>query len=161
MAFLTWLEATGLGVWVRESYFGYPLVLAAHSIGMAIVVGVVLILCIRVLGYARLVPMSAFETLFNVAWVGFIINAVSGVLLFCGNASHLAVNWAFLLKIALIIAGGVSLWILWKTVGGGGSEMAADGTATAKAKTISVITILFWLGAILAGRLIGYTIQYF
>lgn len=161
MGVLETLEATGVGVWVRESYLGYPIVLTAHSIGMGMVVGIVYILSLRVLGFARRLPITAFDTLLTVAWIGFFINALSGVLLFCGNASHLAVNLAFQLKLLFIIAGGVSIWALWRTIDSGRDGITADGSATAKAKSLALVNLGFWTAAIVAGRLIGYTIKYF
>jgi hypothetical protein len=155
------LEASGLGVWVRESYFGYPIVLTAHSVGMGVVVGIMMILGVRVLGYARGIPLAAFDLLFTVAWVGFIVNAVSGVLLFLGNATKLAENVPFLLKLVLIVAGGISVWVLWRTIGPSSDGLTADGVGTSRAKSIAVATMVFWLGAVLAGRLIGYTVSYY
>lgn len=160
MEFLAWLEATPLGAYIRESFLGYPLVLAAHSIGMGVVVGVVLILSLRILGYSKRVPVTAFDTLINVAWGGFVLNAASGVLLFCGNATKLAVNLPFQLKLLFILLGGISVWALWRMVGRG-QNVSADGIYTRKARILAWVCIVLWLAAILSGRLIGYTIKYY
>ena len=53
MGFLIWLEEGALGIFIRESLWGYPIVLSSHAVGMAIVMGVVVALNLRVLGYAK------------------------------------------------------------------------------------------------------------
>jgi len=163
MGFLAWLEATGLGTWVRESNFGYPIVLAAHSVGMGVVVGIILMLSARVLGFAKRLPVNTFEVLFTVAWVGFAVNAISGVLLFLGNASHLAVNAPFLIKIFLVAVGGIAAWALANALRDENGALVGENWTgpTSKAKALAVANILIWCGAVLAGRLIGYTISYF
>src|ERR1700692_3573275 len=112
MEFLKWLEHSGIGQWIKTDPFGFPLILCAHSIGLAGVVGIVYMLSFRVLGYSKGIPIAVFERIFYIGWTAFGLNAISGVLLFMSNATHLIVNWTFLLKLTLIAAGGVSLWAL-------------------------------------------------
>jgi hypothetical protein len=117
-----------------------------------------------VFGYARRFPLSAFDRLFGIAWFGFAINAASGALLFAGEPRRLLQTPAFLIKMLLIVGAGLSLWVLMRTLQS--AEMAAGSEAawphklvvTPKAKLAAIFPIVLWLGAILAGRLIGYTI---
>jgi len=85
MGFLLWLEESGLGIFIRESLWGYPIVLSSHAVGMATVMGVVVALNFRVLGYARDISVLAFDKLFLIGWVGFIVNLISGLILFCNT----------------------------------------------------------------------------
>jgi hypothetical protein len=152
MQFLAWLETSGIGVWIRESLWGYPTVLSCHAVGMAIVVGIVSMIDFRVLGFARAIPIASFDRLFTFAWAGFALNLASGVLLFIGDAQRFAVHPTFLTKIVLIILGGIFAWLLLKAL----HEAPAEGAATGKAKTIAVLSLLCWSGAVIAGRLIAY-----
>jgi hypothetical protein len=169
MNFLAWLEQTEFSTWLRESDWGYPNVLCVHAVGMGMVVGVSLMYCARVLGFARAFPLEGFHKLFALAWVGFVLNAVSGVLLFIGEPRRLADTPAFWIKMILIVFAGLALWALAKTMealedDGIHDFPAPDGTLTvdaaipAGAKTAAVFSIFFWLAAITAGRIIGYTI---
>src|SRR5262245_36751821 len=115
MNFLRWLEKEPLGAWVRESEWGYPIVLCAHAIGMAIVVGAVIVINARVMGYGNL-ALGKLRGLTQIAWIGFAINAVSGVLLYAGNARRLTETSAFQIKIALLIIGGWMVWLLWRSL---------------------------------------------
>jgi hypothetical protein len=157
MDLMAGLEATGLGLWVRESDYGYYVMLGGHALGMALVVGIVLMLNFRVLGYARMLPISAFAPLTTIAWLGFALNAATGVVLFMSNAQRLFINPAFWIKILLIVLGGLSVWLLMKTLD---TVDAQDGreVTSRSSKVFSVFSIVFWTGAIAAGRLIAYTL---
>ena len=172
MELLAWLEQTDFSTWLRESDWGHPIVLCVHAVGMAVVVGISIMFSARVLGYSKDFPLAGFDKLFSLAWFGFAINAVSGVLLFVGEPRRLLATPAFLIKMALIVLAGLAMWILMKAlegpetsvggttvVAGRGATLAIPQVATPAARVTAILTILLWLGAILAGRLIGYTIE--
>ena len=146
--FLDWLENSALGMWVAQSVWGYPVVLSAHAVGMAIVVGTALMIGARVLGYANAVPPGSFRRLYYVVWGGVALNLLSGLALFSGNPSHFFQHPVFWVKLGLIMAGATAVWLLLRSLG-------AD-PVTARAKVIAACSIAFWLGAIIAGRLIAY-----
>ena len=158
MAFLAALEASPLGVWVVESVWLHPIMLCFHALGMAVVVGIVLVLDLRVLGYAKGLSVARFERLLSIAWAGFAVNAVSGLVIFAGNATRLIGNWTFLLKMALIVLGGLSVWALWRMLKAEPEQMGPDGVASVRAKALALASLIFWIGAIVAGRYIAYTL---
>ena len=73
MDFLLWLETTFLGTWVRESpsLWAYPTVLFCHSVGLAALVGINTAVDLRVLGFARHIPLKPLARMFPVMWMGF------------------------------------------------------------------------------------------
>lgn len=150
MSTLYKLEDSKVGQTISSTQWGYPIVLSLHAIGMATMVGIALMLTLRVLGFASVIPVTAMASYWNVALVGFGINLVSGMALFCGNASELYFNWAFRIKILLVIAGLVLTWRLVAIC-----IKQADIVST-KHKKLSAIAIVSWVAAIIAGRLIGY-----
>lgn len=156
MEFLTWMEMSPLSNWLLGDPYAVQLLLCAHSVGMAIVVGVVMILNVRVLGYAKGMPVSIFNQAITLAWWGFAINAVSGVVLFCTNGTKLALLWTFQLKLLLILAGGMSVWLLWRSAR---LHPEQGHDFNRREKAIALISLVFWLGALAAGRYIAYTIS--
>jgi hypothetical protein len=168
MELLTWLEQTDFSTWLRESDWGYPNVLCVHAIGMGMVVGISFMYSARILGYAKDFPLAGFDKLLGLAWFGFAMNALSGVLLFVGEPRRLFATPAFWIKMILIVFAGLSLWALAKalddTMGrdppglpGPDGALAGEAMVAANAKIAAIFSIVFWLGAITAGRLIGYT----
>jgi hypothetical protein len=152
LQFLETISQTSLVRWVAESDWGYPIVLTLHAIGMALVVGIVLVFDLRVLGVAARIPLVALRRFFLVAWIGFAVNLTSGTLLFFANYSAFIHNTAFITKISLLIAGAICTWLLVRQI-----DFTKSDSVTAKAKLIAAISVILWLGAITAGRIVGYT----
>jgi hypothetical protein len=151
MPLLTWLEGLPVSAWVAESDWGYPLLLSVHSMGMAIVVGLLLVLDLRVFGYAAGIPIVALNRLMPLAWGGFGINLISGSLLFASSATRLVGNWAFLVKMGCIVLAGLTTFWLWR-------EVRRDNLA--RARGIALLSAILWLSAITCGRLIAYVMDH-
>jgi len=158
MNILEWLVTTPIATWVTTSAYGYYISLSGHAIGMAVVAGTMLMAALRVLGFSRHTPLSMFDRLFKIAWAGFALNLVTGVMLFAANAKNLSANLAFLLKLGFIAFGGLAVYFLWRAV----KSDAQDGeqSAALSTKLLAIMTLGCWVAAIVAGRIIGYTISY-
>ncbi len=148
MDFLLWYEEGPVGLFIRESLWGYPIVLFSHAVGMATVMGVVVALNMRVLGFAKELSIPAFDNLFIVAWLGFFINLVSGLILFAGSSSTYVFQGSFQLKIGAIVLGG----ILMKFVLG---AVRANKPAYIQ-KLLSIVCLLCWIVGVVTGRLMAY-----
>ena len=156
MSWLESLQALPLSAWVAESDWGYPLLLSLHALGMATVVGLLLVLGCRVLGLAPAIPVTALRRFMPYAWAGFALNLASGVLLFASNAVRLATNWPFLVKLLAIVCGAIASWRLWRELG----STAAEPTITPAARGVAALSLLVWLVAITCGRLIAYVLDH-
>ena len=82
---MEWLESTALAEWVRTSLVGYPLVLTVHSIGMAIMVGIVSVVDLRLIGWFKRIPYTALDNLIRVAWYGLAVNVITGAAIFTAS----------------------------------------------------------------------------
>jgi hypothetical protein len=156
MAFLEWLQSTWVGVLVAESLWGYPLLETIHSVGMAMLIGSLGLINLRVLGYKPELRLLDTRQLLPLAWLGFTLNAISGSLLFTSDAVYFFSSWTFRIKMMVIVLGGINAALLGQRV----FREAATGAAappSAGTKWIAVTSLVFWFGAICAGRLIAYT----
>jgi len=157
MAFLEWLQGTWVGVLVAESLWGYPLLETIHSIGMAMMIGSLGLINLRVLGYKADLPLLGVRELLPLAWLGFTLNALSGTLLFTSDAVYFFDKWTFRIKMVLIVLGGINAALLGRRVF---AEAAAPGAPAVpvalSTKWIAATSLIFWLGAVCAGRLIAY-----
>lgn len=135
-----------VGTFIRESVWGYPIVLSCHAVGMATVLGVALMVCLRVLGFAKGISVVAFDKLFTIGWVGFIINLASGVVLFAGTSSLYFYQWTFQLKLGAILLGGILLKQVMNSVRANGSSQ----------KLLAALCMVCWLVGVVTGRLMAY-----
>lgn len=149
---LDYLSQTALVLWVAESDWGYPIVLTLHSLGMALVVGVIFMFDLRALGLATRIPARTFDAFFPIAWFGFAINLLSGTLLFLANYTVFLTNAAFLTKIALLCAAAVSTWVLARR-----TDLDDTSAISGMTRGLAAASLVLLLGAITAGRIIAYT----
>ena len=82
-----WLETTAPAIWVGESLWGYPIMLGCHVVGLAIVVGIFLMRDFRLMGLFQGISYASLDSLRNLGWTGFVINAISGCFLFASQCS--------------------------------------------------------------------------
>lgn len=157
MDFLNWLENTPVSQWLASDPYANLVLLCCHAVGMGLVVGICWILSIRVLGYPRGLSLQTFESLARLAGAGFILNAASGVLLFCAAATRLIINTDFQLKMACIVLAGLSVWALDRSLATLDKDDPTPRFSTT-AKVAAVACALLWIGAIVSGRYIAYTL---
>lgn len=148
MGFLLWIEESALGIYVREDAWGFAIALSLHAVGMAAVLGVAVITNLRVLGHVKEIPVLSYSALFPVAWLGFAINLISGLMLYSSHATEYTFQSVFILKLGLLALGGILLKVLMVKIREG-----ADPTVT---KVIAALSLASWVGAVITGRLMAY-----
>lgn len=156
MDFLAWLQATAFATAVAETIWAYPLLETLHALGMALFIGSIGLINLRVLGYKPELPLLGTRELLPLAWLGFTINAISGIALFTSDAVYFFSSYTFRIKMLLILLGGINAALLGARVFREAQATGPGGGAPG-AKWIAASSLVFWLGAIVAGRLIAYT----
>jgi hypothetical protein len=149
------VETSPLAAALRAAFYVYPLVNAAHVFGIALLVGSILPVDLRLLGLFRRIPLAEFlpvMTAFSAA--GLAIAVVSGVLLFTVQALDYAYNTAFVIKIALVAVGIINAVALRFT---NAWQAARDGAGvTPGLRASALLSLIIWPMALVSGRLIGY-----
>lgn len=155
MEWLTSLEGSGFGTWLRESpsIWAYPTVLTLHTLGLGVLVGGNAVLDLRLLGYAQGIPLAALEGLFPVMWAGFWVNALSGVALFAADATTKGTTRVFIAKLGIIVAGVLVLFAIRQTVYGRGADAVVE---SARARMLAAASLVLWFLAIVTGRYMAY-----
>jgi len=143
------MENTQFATWIRESgsIWAYPIVLSFHAIGMGMLVGFNWALDLRLLGVAPEVPVMSMERYLPWAWWGFWLNATSGIILTFADATTKMTSWVFGVKMSLIVIAVCVLLQIKKQVF---VKQTSDG------KALAAFSIVLWVLAITAGRLMAY-----
>jgi hypothetical protein len=159
--FLVWLESTALSQWVigSPSLLAFPGIISLHAIGMGFAVGISTVLDLRVLGVAPGVPLSELRRFLPILWLGFWVNAVSGVLLLIGYPTKALTNPVFYLKLSLIAVAMVLLVRISRLAFDDNAtlDVEADPARLRRMKRLAIISLVCWAGAVTAGRLLAYT----
>jgi len=151
------LEYSALAIWVGESLWGYPIMLGMHAVGLAIVVGIFLMLDLRILGFNKGVAFHSFLSLYKLAWIGLAVNTLSGFALFSSQATVFVESAPFLIKISCVALGVVFAVLIKRELrkNADDSDQVSAGS-DGKLRGLAIISLLCWIGAIFAGRLIAY-----
>jgi hypothetical protein len=155
MNFLDTIEQLGFSTWVSESksLLAYPSILWLHVMGMGVVAGISAMISLRLLGVSPKTPVQPLERLYPLIWVGFWVNAVTGTALLLASASKRFVDPVFYIKMVFIFAGVALLQLTRKRVF---RNLGPDGALPESAKALAWASLICWLGAITAGRLLAY-----
>ncbi len=156
-AILGWIEASPFSVWTREStsVFAFPAFLSAHAIGMALAAGVNVAIALHLIGVGPGIPTREMRRFVGVLWLGFWLNAGSGLLLLIAYPTKALTNPVFYLKLSLIgIAMGIFTVINRRLFR---PPLPSDDWAAGRGRWLAVASLVCWAGAIAAGRLLAYT----
>ncbi len=149
------VEASALSTWLREDLWAFPIVLILHTVGLAFLAGPNVAVDARVLGVARGVPLASLERYFVVAWLGFWLNAASGVLLLIAYPTKALTNPLFYGKLALIVAAIVMMRTIRRQLRRDTS--AGHIAVPLRMKLVAAASLACWGASITAGRLLAYT----
>ena len=152
LEFLLKLEQLPFSMWVLQT--PYSTILFLHSIGMALVAGFSAVIDLRLLGFSPKIPIKPMERLFPWMWWGFALNLVTGSSLLMADATTKGTNPDFWVKMVFVFTGIVILRMIQKKVFGNPQLDVAPLSGTAKG--LAWVSLICWLGAITAGRLLAY-----
>ena len=155
-----WLEHTGWASAIRDSAWLFPIIETVHIFGIISLVGSTSILDLRLMGLTfRDEPVSKLATRFLPwAWFGFIVQVVTGLLMFASEAVKMDHNWAFQFKMVLIVVAGLNAVVFhslaYKSVG----KWDHEPVAPLSARVAGTLSILLWFGIVALGRWIAYVV---
>jgi hypothetical protein len=156
MDFLRAIEQSNFSQWVvgSSSVFAFPSILLLHTIGMGVVVGINAGIDLKILGFAPAVPLAPLERFLPLLWIGFWVNAVTGVILLAADATTKSVNPDFYVKMVFIALAVINLQALRNRVFR--DPLIDKVPPSMNAKVLAITSLICWLGAITAGRLLAY-----
>jgi hypothetical protein len=155
LEFLSAIENSPFSEWVRtsSSLWAYPGLLFMHTLGMATVVGMSAMVDLRLLGFARTLPVAPLERYFPIMWTGFWINAISGTMLLAADATTRVTDPVFGVKMVLIALGVVNMVVIRRVVF---RDPNVDHAVPVLGRLLAAASLVLWLGATTAGRLMAY-----
>jgi hypothetical protein len=135
--------------WIASHPIAYPALEVLHIVGIALLLGNLVLLELRVWGFAPELPLRPLARLsLTLALSGFGLLAASGLFMFATRPGELLANNAFTVKLGLIMVAGLNAgWFHAR----GGIERPDRG---ARAQT--ALSLGLWLAVIICGRWIAY-----
>jgi hypothetical protein len=154
-----WLEATSVAVLVRESLYGFQVLVAFHLLGLMLSVGILLWVDLRLMGVTmqRSRVSDVYRNLAPWFLSGFGVMLVSGAMLFAGFATSAYGNLYFRIKIVALLLAGVKAVIYHFAAQRASAGWDAAPRPPAPVRIAGLTSIVLWATVILAGRMISYT----
>lgn len=138
---------------LKASFVAYPLVNAAHVIGIGLLFTSVVLMDLRLLGRFTDLPQALFIRLLRrCALLGFLCAAVSGAIMFSVRATEYAALPLFWAKMSLIVLAGCNV-LAFAAIQ---RNRPADAPPSATGRGLAMLSILLWLAVLLCGRFLGY-----
>ncbi|WP_454683204.1 DUF6644 family protein [Ancylobacter moscoviensis] len=141
--------------WLQGSGTAYLFVNAAHILGIALLLGSILTLDLRLIGGLRSVPLGVIGPLLSrVAGSGLALALITGLWLFSVRPAEYVANPAFLAKLALLAAALANIGVQHANPA---YRRALDGAPVSAGVALSATASgLLWLATLVAGRWIGF-----
>jgi hypothetical protein len=151
------LESMPLAVAMRQELWLYPAVEIVHIAGLAVLVGSIVVLDLRLLGFSRSIPVSAL-TRHVLPWTAaaFMLIVPTGLLMFTAHAADFLTNRAFQLKLLLIMLAGVNAALFHVGTYRSVALWDRDVAPPARARAHAAVSLLLWFSVISCGRLLAY-----
>jgi len=151
-----WMEQSWLGVAGRDVFWVFPAAETLHFFGLCLLMGAILVVDLRLLGFARRLPLQATLALIPVALWGLAINLLSGIVFLCAHPENYWPSFAFRLKLLAIVLGGLNaLWFKWFEAPRI-ATLAEDANVDARAKLVAALSITVWIAVIVLGRFLPF-----
>jgi hypothetical protein len=158
LSWFEWVDALPSSIAIRESVYGYPYLLTAHAVSMALFAGLIVMMDLRLLGFAfRRTPLSQVQRqLFPWQMFTMVLSAVTGAVLFYGQPLRYYGKVFFWVKMALMVVAGVNAlvfhWTTYRSVAAWDSSIVPPRGA----RLAGAFSIAFWAGVVVFGRITAY-----
>ncbi len=149
-ALLAWLADTAIADWIQQSRWGYAVVNALHVLGIALLVGAIAALDLRLLGWRRRLAVVALARLLQpvaIAGLGLAISA--GALLFLADPVDYAAMPLFRFKLVLVALAIVNA--LAFNLGPG-----AANASPRRQRLAGALSLTLWIAVLACGRFLAF-----
>lgn len=148
------INAEAIGKFVVGEPWMWPTCETLHFVGLSLLLGVVLAVDLRMLGFMKSVSFTTLHRLLPWGILGFGINVLTGMLFFVGAPEQYTTNGAFQWKIVLVLlaaANGLYFTVLDETwVLGPGDE------APMMAKVMAGSAMFLWVAVMFCGSMLPF-----
>ena len=153
-----WLDAFPSSIAIRESVYGYPYLLTAHALTMALFAGLIVMMDLRLVGLAyRRTPLSQVQRqLFPWQMATMVLSALTGALLFYSQPLRYYGKVFFWVKMLLMLGAGINALAFhygtYKSIATWDESLRPP----LGARLAGAFSIVLWAGVIVFGRITAY-----
>lgn len=151
----TFAKATPVAAFMHTQW-AWPAAESLHFIGLSLLLGTIGVFDLRLLGLGRGIPIVRLHRLIRWGLLGFATNAGTGLLFLLTEPDQYVYNPSFHLKLLFIAAAGCNALLFYAAYYRRIAAPEAPADAPRGAKLIAALSLSFWIGVIIAGRLLTF-----
>lgn len=151
-----WLRNTDVSWAMNNVAWLWPLCESIHFVGLSLLLGTVGLFDLRLLGFARRVPMTAFHRLVPIGITGFAMNAATGFCFLAGAPDQYFINAAFQVKVMFFFVAGLNVAAFYLMMFKRVRRVGPGDQAPLFARVIGGVSLCCWIGVMTAGRLLTF-----
>lgn len=155
-ALMDWMLSTPINQLVIGYAWSWPTLESLHFLALCTLMGSLLVMDLRLIGFQRVIPLSAVHSLMPLAIVSFVINVITGFGFLFGDPNTYFQNYAFWVKMALIVLAGINFLVYFTAVEPKILKLGPNEPTPGSAKVVGVLSLVFWFGVLSYGRLLPY-----
>lgn len=155
-ATLNWLYYTQYGIFMRDARWAWPAWESMHFIGMSLLAGTIVMFDLRLLGFARAVPVQAMHRLIPVGIFGFLLNLTTGIGFICATPDQYFFNAAFRWKVVFILIAGLNVLFFYTRIFRRLETFSENVPPPFAARVVGGVSLAAWVGVMTAGRLLTF-----
>ena len=156
---LAWLEASPVAVMVRESAYGFPIIVGLHILGITLSVGTLVWFDLRLLGVSMVGYKASMMYRRLMPWMltGFALMFITGFMLLAGFATAAYENVYFRIKIAAMLLAALNAFAYHRYTERRIADWDDAAAPPTGARIAGLVSICVWMCVIIAGRMMSYT----
>jgi hypothetical protein len=153
-----WVENFSTSIALRESTYGYTILLTSHVVSMCLFLGLIIMMDLRLAGFGNLrTPVSEIQKrLFPWQIVGLVVTSLSGFLLWYSQPTRYYGKAFFWTKLVLMALAGVNALAFHVTTYRSVARWNTDRVTPFGARLAGVLSLVLWAGVVVFGRLTAY-----
>lgn len=156
MEFLTWLESTAIADAIRVSRWMYAAIETGHYLGLAMLVGGIMVIDLRILGVAKSLPVRSVLGLLPWVWAGLVVNVLTGSLMFIYGAENFGTSRVFWLKMSFMVLAGLNALLFQILSTRSGEDWVSTERVPVPAKAVATLSFVLWICVVTTGRWMAY-----
>jgi hypothetical protein len=151
---MAWIEASPVGVVVAQTIYAFSALDMIHVAAVAFVFGTIALLDLRLMSLAfTAYPITVLaRQLLPWTWIAFAIAAISGALMFTGQAARYAVNYGFQVKFVLMAIAGINVLVFHFLTYRGVAKWDHGVPVPLAAKLAGLVSLGCWVAIVFYGR---------
>lgn len=160
--FAQWVYDTSFADAIRSSALAFPWLESVHVLAIALVLGSIAVVDLRLLGLASLkrpVTQLAHDVL-PLTWVAFVVATITGLAMFTSNATEYVRNTPFQLKMLMLVLAGINMLVFQLITYRGVGKWDEARVTPPAARFAGGFSLLAWISIVAFGRWIGFTIGF-